>query len=428
MKPTKDGWSQYVLELVRGVQRELGFAAAAPEHPQTLLADVLDSMGLVELLAVLAEDCGVTPEAVEACVQHRFGTIGELASALHAAGLSPRARQATPVVAACLPSTESAAPGSGALWLAATAVRLPSAIQSAAVLDELLHRPAAWLEDHAGIRERRTWMSEDPVQAAANAGRDALDQAGVLPEEVGALLVTSEAPPLLTGLAPAVHRLLDLRPTTAALEVGGACTGFLGALWMARALLPRCGIVLIVAVEAPSQLLQVQPGPAGEAAALFGDGAAAAVCCQECRGDGAWPVGAVQLGTDGSGGRLVRAEPTPGSRVELRLDGVALAGRAVRVMADSVREITQRHGLAVSGLRAVVAHGGNGRLPALLARRLGLPRKRVWSETAWTGNLGSASLPVSWCTHRLPQPGPVVWTAAGAGLTWGVALLGVKSS
>jgi 3-oxoacyl-[acyl-carrier-protein] synthase III len=57
-----------------------------------------------------------------------------------------------------------------------------------------------------------------------------LQEARLLEEEVGALLVTSEAPPLLSGLAAAVHHRLGLRPQTPALEVGGACTGFLAAL------------------------------------------------------------------------------------------------------------------------------------------------------------------------------------------------------
>jgi 3-oxoacyl-[acyl-carrier-protein] synthase III len=54
---------------------------------------------------------------------------------------------------------------------------------------------------------------------------------------------------------------------------------------------------------------------------------------------------------------------------------------------------------------------------------LGLPAERVWSETARTGNLGSASLPVAWAVRQTKQTGAFVWTAAGAGLTWGAALL-----
>ena len=98
--------------------------------------------------------------------------------------------------------------------------------------------------------------------------------------------------------------------------------------------------------------------------------------------------------------------------------------RAVRAMADAVTMLTERHCLSPSDLAGVVAHGGNGRLPTLLARQLGLPPERVWSETPRTGNLGSASLPVAWAARRGWPAGRVAWTAVGAGLTWGAALFG----
>ena len=52
----------------------------------------------------------------------------------------------------------------------------------------------------------------------------------------------------------------------------------------------------------------------------------------------------------------------------------------------------------------------------------------VWSQTAHTGNLGSASLPAAWAARPAPADGPVVWTAVGAGLTWGAALFGPAHS
>jgi 3-oxoacyl-[acyl-carrier-protein] synthase III len=93
-------------------------------------------------------------------------------------------------------------------------------------------------------------------------------------------------------------------------------------------------------------------------------------------------------------------------------------------MAQSVRDLAERHGLPVSDLNAVVVHGGNGRLPNLIAMQLNLPPERIWSQTANTGNLGSASLPVAWAMHPEWPTGPVAWTAVGAGLTWAAALTG----
>ncbi len=62
-------------------------------------------------------------------------------------------------------------------------------------------------------------------------------------------------------------------------------------------------------------------------------------------------------------------------------------------------------------------------MPRLLARQLELAPERVWSETAETGNPGSASLPVARAA-RGPVRWPMVWTAVGVGVQWGAALLG----
>jgi 3-oxoacyl-[acyl-carrier-protein] synthase-3 len=422
--PALDGLVAHLFPRVRAVRQHLGLDAAAADDPGTRFADLLDSMGMVEFLLVVAEDCGARPADLEQCVGRRFGTVAELACGMHAAGLvpgpgRPEARTGP------LPQRREA---TGEAWLAATAVCLPEAVEPAAKLDEALGLPAGWLEDHAGIRQRRLWSDQDPLAAAADAGRKALGQAHLLTDDVGALLVTSEAPPLPVGLAAALHHRLDLRPEAVALEIGGACTGFLAALWVAQSLLARAGTVLVLAVEAPSRYLFVQPGEAGKAAALFGDAAAAAVVTEEAPGAGAVRLADVEYGAEGAAGHLIQVRRPPAGGVELHLAGEELAGRAVKVMAEAVRDLAGRHGLALADLHAVVAHGGNGRMPALLARRLGLPAERVWSETAQAGNLGSASLPAAWAAHQPPPRGPVVWAGVGAGLTWGAALTGHAGS
>lgn len=419
-----EGLTAHLLQRLRQVRANLGLNSSEDDCPNVRFADVLDSMGLVEFLAVLAEDCGTTPGQIECCTGRRFGTIAELAAVMQAAGVLPGGGSARAV--APLPTATWGRPSEQLpCWLGATVGRLPREVQAASALDEALGRPTGWLEAHAGIRQRHIWGEEDPLQAAVEAGRQSLQQAGLVAEQVGALLVTSQAPPLLAGLAAALHHRLDLRPGTVALEIGGACTGYLAALWTARAILAQVGVALVIAVEAPSRRLAVQPGPAGEAAALFGDAAAAAIVCPHPSCPAVVPVADILFAADGGAGSLIRVEQQATGAVAVELEGEALAARALRTMADAVRALTRVHGLAVGDLEGVVMHGGNGRMPALLARLLDLPPERVWSTTEQTGNLGSVSLPMAWA-RRSPLPhGPVVWTAVGAGLTWGAVLTGL---
>jgi 3-oxoacyl-[acyl-carrier-protein] synthase-3 len=422
MTHTVDTLIAHVRRRLQDVRRSLGAAIEEADDPDTRFGDVLDSMALVEFVACLAEDCGVNPDMIERCVGHRFGTVAEVAAALHAAGIVPQRPTAPFAVPRTDPTTAPPVP----CWLAATAVRLPQTRQPAAALDVLLHRPPGWLERHAGIAGRHLWAEEDPLHAAVEAARACLQRVGLATDDVGALLVTSEAPPLLAGQAAALHHALDLRPEAVALEVGGACTGFLAALWLARSLLAQVGALLVVAVEAPSRYLEVAPGPAGDVAALFGDAAAACLLCDQATGPEAVPIRSVLVGSDGAAGRLLRVERVPSGRIEIAMEGTELAGRAVRAMAEALQTLLSLHGLTPGRLDAVVAHGGNGRMPSLLGRRLGLGSERIWSETARTGNLGSASLPVAWAAHQPPR-GPVAWLGVGAGLTWAAALTGADA-
>ena len=421
--PPPNNLIAHVLARVREVRRNLGDGTELPEDAGLRFAEALDSMGMVEFLLVLGEDCGVPPECIEQAVQRRFGTVGELAAALHVVGLVPR--QAYPSSSPDLaPAPGVAIPvaASAGCWLTATAMQLPNTVQSAAYLNERIQRPPGWLEEHAGIRQRHVWGEQDALAAAVKAAQDCLGRAGISATEVGALLVTSEAPPRLVGLAAALHHRLGMRADAAALEIGGACTGFVAALWLARRLQPTCPVTLIIAVEAPSRFLSLQPGTAGEAAALFGDAAAACLLGSQPATPAAVSLTDVSLGADGGAGDLVQISRSLDGAVAVQLQGQALTVRAIETMAQAIRTLTQQHQLQLSELAAVVMHAGNGRFPALLARHLGLPAERVHSQTPVTGNLGSASLPVAWAALPSIPRDPVIWTAVGAGLTWGAAL------
>ena len=404
----------HLLRRLHEVQARLGLMPEGDESAR--FADLIDSMGMVEFIGQLADDCAVEPEDVERAAGRRFGTVTELGKALHAAGLSPRKVDVATSPALVAP----AVPGERSVWLAGVAVRLPVLRQPAEQIDALLDRPRGWFASHTGIETRCVWGEEDALDATAQAARECLERAAIPREKVTALLVTSEAPPQAVGLGQALHQRLGLPTTCVALEVGGACTGLIAALWLGRRIITAGGVVLIIAVEAPSRWLRLQPGPAGETAALFGDGAGACLLT-----DNPTPAGRcvrdIVLTGDGSAAHLFQALPGP-EGVLLSMAGPTLASRALRVVAGCVGQLAGQHGLTANDLEAVYVHGGNGRLPGLLARRLGLPVERIRSDTAHTGNLGSVSLPAAWSAQPA-ETGTVMWAAIGAGLTWGAVLL-----
>jgi 3-oxoacyl-[acyl-carrier-protein] synthase III len=439
--------TEYLLSVLRGVLEDLGIEQSGTLGPDVRFSDVFDSMAMVEFLGIVADDCSCEMSAIEEAVDQRFHTIRHLAEAMQSARLFPRQTTAEdaaePAHAGSVGSPMDARtarqlaglrqPRDGRsteprVWLAGSAHRLPRTIQLASELNAEVGRPAGWLERRAGILQRCVWGSEDPVEVSAGCAADALRDARIPRDRVGALLVVSEAPPLAVGLAAAVHERIGLRADAACYETGGACTGFLSALSLARALAPEAGPTLVVSVEAHSRLLPIEMGLYGESAALFGDGCAAVVLSPEA----AQPPAArlIDLATfvDGGAGELIRVQPRGTGSYCLEMEGVPLTEFALHALSTATREIAAKHSLSLNKVAAIVAHGGNGRMPAMLARMLHLPAAKVWSEVAQTGNLGSASVPVAWASRKAPPTGHVIWSAVGAGLLWGAALWEIQAA
>jgi 3-oxoacyl-[acyl-carrier-protein] synthase-3 len=186
------------------------------------------------------------------------------------------------------------------------------------------------------------------------------------------------------------------------------------------------GRVVIVAVEAPSRYLRIEPGPAGETAALFGDGAAVVVVGTQSA-SGAFPtIGRIHFWTDGSASDAFRIRLDDRNRLAAHMDGSRLAAAAIHAMAATLNEVLEANRIGIHALQAIVVHGGNGRLPELLARHLSYPPERVWSETTTTSNLGAASIPVAWQSRQPVPTGVIAWLAVAPGLTCAATLLGVR--
>jgi len=161
---------------------------------------------------------------------------------------------------------------------------------------------------------------------------------------------------------------------------------------------------------------------------LFGDVAAACLLSPSRVGKSSTSLGSVLFWNRGEDANLIKVAHDFGTGAAIQMQGIPLAAKAIRVMAASAQQAVKNHGGSMADIAAIVAHGGNGRMSQMLARVLDVPTERVWSQTSETGNLGSASLPVAWAARGPILDAPVVWTAAGAGLTWGVMVSGTPHS
>src|ERR1700734_2982438 len=227
-----------------------------------------------------------------------------------------------------------------------------------AEIETRLGLEAGWIERRTGIRARR-WAA--PHQAltdlAVEAGAMAIDNAGIARADVGlTLLATSTPDHLLPPSAPLLSHRLGL-PNSGALDLTGACSGFLYALTLADGFVRTQGKpVLIVAANILSR--RINPEEQGSAI-LFAD-SAGAVLLVPSSSSGSGLLG-VDLASDGSHYGLISI-PAGGSRRPFTADmdpnellmtmsnGKSVFSQAVRMMTRCSLRAMEQAGLTAADI------------------------------------------------------------------------------
>jgi 3-oxoacyl-[acyl-carrier-protein] synthase-3 len=315
-----------------------------------------------------------------------------------------------------------------------TGAELPSKVITNHDLEKMVDTSDEWITVRTGIKERRI-LEEGKGNAdmALDAARRALDDAGVAPAELDAIImatVTADYP--MPSSACILEDKLGARGAFS-FDVGAACSGFLNALSVADCFI-RTGKIrnaLVVGSDALSRLLNWQDRGT---CILFGDGAGAVVLGASANGNG---ILSTKLRTDGSyaktlyvpaGGSLRPANADTVRRHEhtITMNGKEVFKIAVRSMEEISRQALEEAGVTVDQVSLVIPHQANKRIIVALAERLGVPIEKVVVNVDKYGNTSAASIPVALDearrAGRIKSGDIVLFNAFGAGFAWGAAV------
>jgi 3-oxoacyl-[acyl-carrier-protein] synthase-3 len=223
---------------------------------------------------------------------------------------------------------------------------------------------------------------------------------------------------LLPNAAPLVVERLGAG-NAGAVDLGSACTGFLSGLALASAQVEagRAEAVLVIGAELMSRVIDHDDR---RTAALFGDGAAAALLT--AGGPGA--IGPVLLRSDGSGGDCIRASHD--DRL-LQMRGQDTFRAAVTRLSESTLEACEAAEVALDEIDLFVYHQANARITRAVGERLGLDPERVVDCIERYGNTSAASLPIALTEAerdgRLQRGTRVLVGTFAAGFTWGAGVI-----
>lgn len=267
-----------------------------------------------------------------------------------------------------------------------------------------------WITERTGIRERRIGGTTGGL--AAEAGRAAMEAAGVTGDDIDlVILATSTPDAAMPPTSAVVQNALGI--AGGAMDMNVACSGFVYALEAARGfILGGRRRVLVIGADTLSRITDQSDRTT---AVLFADGAGAVVMEAS---DGDDRMLAADIGADGSTASILRADT--GGYIEMI--GKEVYRQAVLICVKSITETCARAGVTPGDIDLFVAHQANVRIIDAVMQRLDMRPGVASIVLDKTGNTSAASVPLALGdavnSGRVADGDLVLLCGFGAGMTW----------
>ncbi|MFP1643411.1 beta-ketoacyl-ACP synthase III [Pontitalea aquivivens] len=309
---------------------------------------------------------------------------------------------------------------------------LPERVVENAEFEAIVDTTDEWIRTRSGI-ERRHFAAEGETtsQMAIRAARAALDDAGMAPDRIDAIIVATSTPDLTF---PSVATMVQAGLGTTrgfAYDLQAVCAGFVYALTNANALIlsGQAERVLVIGAETFSRIMDWKDRGT---CVLFGDGAGALVL-EATPGTGTTAdhgILSTDLHSDGRHRDLLYVDggvSSNGQSGHLRMQGNQVFRHAVQKLADTAHAALDKAGLTGGDVDWIVPHQANLRIITATAERMQVPMDRVVVTVQDHGNTSAASIPLALSVGKARgqiKPGDLIVTEAiGGGLAWGAVVL-----
>ena len=314
----------------------------------------------------------------------------------------------------------------------------PPKLLTNADLEKMVDTSDAWIRARTGIAERH--IVEKGVAAsdlALEASKRVLEQRGLQPEELDAILFATVTPDTFFPATACVLQHKLGAEGAWGFDLSAACCGFLFALATGSQLVTsgRQEKVLVVGADIMSSIIDYEDRAT---CVIFGDGAGAVLLEPAAEGDDGAGILDYLHEIDGGGGCYLQM-PAGGSRlpasvetVQRKLhyvhqDGPQVFKYAVRKMYEVSKTLLERNSLTPADIDVFIPHQANRRIIDATAERMGLRSDQVLINIDRYGNTTAATIPLASRDAieqgKLKKGDLVLYAAAGAGYTVGASLV-----
>ncbi|MDT8384201.1 MAG: beta-ketoacyl-ACP synthase III [Gammaproteobacteria bacterium] len=308
---------------------------------------------------------------------------------------------------------------------------LPEKVLTNHDLETLVDTSDQWITERTGIKKRHIAADDETTcDLAEHAARQAIEAAGIAPQEIDLIIVATTTPDrVFPSTACLLQQRLDIHGC-AAFDIQAVCTGFVYALGVADKFIKSGShkLALVVGAETMSRIVDwTDRGTC----VLFGDGAGAVVL-----GASDEPgILSTHLHADGQYKELLSttggiSEGFPegsNGKAHVTMQGNEVFKTAVNTLGRIVDETLAANNMKKSDIDWLVPHQANIRIINATAKKLKMSPDHVVVTVAEHGNTSSASVPlalnVAVRDGRIQRGETILLEAFGGGFTWGSALL-----
>lgn len=308
---------------------------------------------------------------------------------------------------------------------------LPETVVTNDYLSTIMDTSDEWISTRTGIRQRHLVKEETTASLSIEAGRKALEDAGVKPEELDMIIVGT-----LTGDYITPSTACEVQAGLGAVnavcfDINAACSGFVFGLHTVNAYIKSgmCKTALVIGAETLSKIMDWSDR---STCVLFGDGAGAAVV----RAADEAGILAYDQGSDGEKGLnlecknrtnnnpLVQTDTEP---CYVHMDGQEVYKFAVTAVPASIHKVLEEAGLQPDDVDLYVLHQANIRIIQSVAKRLKVSMDKFPISLDHCGNISAGSIPILLDEVNkkgmLKKGDKIMMSGFGGGLTWGSCLI-----
>ncbi len=304
---------------------------------------------------------------------------------------------------------------------------LPKRVLTNLDLEKIVETTDDWILTRTGIRERRiAGKHERNSHLAIQAGKEALKKANLDPAKLDLIIVATISPDShFPSVSCLVQKAIGAKKA-ACFDICAACSGFLYGMTTAKQFIQNGSFnnALVIASEKITSLIDWSDR---STCVLFGDGAGACVLAPV---KGKRGIISDFIHAQGQFGELMEVkvedrEPLDQKRKIMHLPFVVMKGKelfkiAVNSMAEAAQIAVKKAHLKLSDIDCVVPHQANDRIISAVAKKLGIPKEKIFVNIDRYGNMSAASIAVALNEaveqKRIKRGSVVVLVAFGAGL------------